>query len=313
MCKSCGCSENSRPRLIDLEAGLTIPLDESRDHEHEHESRHSPDHGHSHAHGHTHDHEHPHDHGHSHDHGHPHDHSHSDKDGRTIALEKAVLDRNDRLAERNRGWLAGRDILALNLVSSPGAGKTALLERTIRELAAELPMSVVEGDQETVNDAERIRATGCRVVQINTGTGCHLDSAMLATGLQQLDPPPRSVLWIENVGNLVCPALFDLGERAKVLIVSVTEGDDKPLKYPHMFRASELLILNKVDLLPYVPFDEGRFFEHARQVNPDLRVIRISATHGDGLTAWYDWIRAQAAPGQSRSRSSADPFVPAHG
>jgi len=288
MCKTCGCSDLSRPRLVDLEAGLTIPLDDSREHEHEHPQ----------APGHNLDHGHPHDHGHAHDHVHPHAHPDAARQGATIALEKAVLDRNDRLAERNRGWLAGRDILALNLVSSPGAGKTTLLERTIRDLAAELPMSVVEGDQETVNDAERIRATGCRVVQINTGTGCHLDSAMLARGLEQLDPPPRSVVLIENVGNLVCPALFDLGERAKVLIVSVTEGDDKPLKYPHMFRASELLILNKIDLLPYVPFDEGRFLEHARQVNPALRIVRISATRGDGLADWYDWLRAQAAPGQ---------------
>ena len=140
--------------------------------------------------------------------------------------------------------------MALNLVSSPGAGKTTLLERTIRDLAGELPISVIEGDQETLNDAERIRATGCRVVQINTGTGCHLDASMVARGLEQLDPPPRSVVLIENVGNLVCPALFDLGERAKVVIASVTEGDDKPLKYPHMFRASALLILNKIDLLP---------------------------------------------------------------
>jgi hydrogenase nickel incorporation protein HypB len=222
-----------------------------------------------------------------------------------MVLETAVLARNDRLAAENRGWLAGREILALNLVSSPGSGKTTLLERTIRDLKGELPLAVVEGDQETLNDAERIRATGCRVVQINTGTGCHLDASMLARGLRQLDPPPRSVVLIENVGNLVCPALFDLGEHAKVVIASVTEGDDKPLKYPHMFRASSLLILNKIDLLPYVPFDEHRFLQHARQVNPTLDVLRVSATGGHGLVAWYDWLRHRmrdrGRPGDSRT------------
>jgi hydrogenase nickel incorporation protein HypB len=200
---------------------------------------------------------------------------------------------NNQLAERNRGWLAGRKALALNLVSSPGAGKTTLLERTIRDLAHEFPLHVIEGDQETVNDAERIRATGCRVVQINTGSGCHLDAAMLSRALEQLDPPLNSIILIENVGNLVCPALFDLGERAKVLIASVTEGEDKPLKYPHMFRASTLMLLNKIDLLPYVSFDVGRCLEYARQVNPNLRILQISATRGDGLTEWYSWLRAQ--------------------
>jgi hydrogenase nickel incorporation protein HypB len=285
MCETCGCSDQSRPRLTDLETGLSIDLEDA--HDHEHHDHHHP--GHHDHHGHAHDHAHAH----SHDHSHHHDHAHPGRAGTTISLEAAVLERNDRLAERNRGWLAGREILALNLVSSPGAGKTTLLERTIRDLAGELSLSVVEGDQETLNDAERIRATGCRVVQINTGTGCHLDASMLARGLEHLDPPPRSVVLIENVGNLVCPALFDLGERAKVVIASVTEGDDKPLKYPHMFRASELLVLNKIDLLPYVPFDESRFLDHARHVNPSLRVVRVSATRGAGLGDWYDWLRAQ--------------------
>jgi hydrogenase nickel incorporation protein HypB len=213
--------------------------------------------------------------------------------GSTIVLEKEILARNNQLAERNRGWLAGRKILALNLVSSPGAGKTTLLERTIRDLAQDFPLSVIEGDQETVNDAERIRATGCRVVQINTGSGCHLDAAMISRALDQLDPALHSAILIENVGNLVCPALFDLGERAKVLIVSVTEGEDKPLKYPHMFRASTLLLLNKIDLIPYVSFDVNRCLEYARRVNPDLRTLQISATRGDGLAEWYGWLRTQ--------------------
>ena len=276
MCVTCGCSDQSRPRLTDLETGLVIPLDDPQEHSH------AGDHDHHH-------------HDHNHDHSHHHEHSDQGRPATTISLETAVLAKNDRLAERNRGWLAGRDILALNLVSSPGSGKTSLLERTIRDLGDTLPLSVIEGDQETLNDARRIRATGCRVVQINTGTGCHLDAAMLARGLDQLNPPTGSVVLIENVGNLVCPALFDLGERAKVVIVSVTEGDDKPLKYPHMFRASTIVVLNKIDLLPYVTFDETQFLEHVRQVNPGLRVLRVSATRGDGLADWYDWLRFQAS------------------
>jgi hydrogenase nickel incorporation protein HypB len=278
MCETCGCSDHSRPRLTDPETGATVALDDAGS------DNHNPARDHSHGH----DHHHHHDHDHRH---HGHDHDHAERVGTTVVLETAVLARNDRLAERNRGWLAGREILALNLVSSPGAGKTTLLERTIRDLGGRLALSVIEGDQETLNDAARIRATGCRVVQINTGTGCHLDASMLARGLEQLDPPRGSVVFIENVGNLVCPALFDLGERAKVLIASVTEGDDKPLKYPHMFRASALLVLNKIDLLPHVPFDEARFLEAARHVNPALEVVRTSATRGDGLEAWYDWLR----------------------
>jgi len=205
-----------------------------------------------------------------------------------------VLARNNRLAERVRGWLWGRNILALNLVSSPGAGKTTLLERTIRDLSGELPISVIEGDQQTLHDARRIQATGCRVVQINTGVACHLDASMTIQALDRLDPPANSVVLIENVGNLVCPALFDLGERAKVVVVSVTEGDDKPIKYPHMFRASEVMILNKVDLLPYVEFDVDRCLAFARQVNPRIRVLQLSATRGEGLEDWYGWLREQA-------------------
>jgi hydrogenase nickel incorporation protein HypB len=246
---------------------------------------------HDHQHGHVHHH-----HGHHHHH-----HDHEARLGTTVSLETAVLARNDQLASRNRGWLAERGIVALNLVSSPGAGKTTLLERTIRDLGGELPISVVEGDQETLNDAERIRSTGCRVVQINTGTGCHLDASMVARGLEQLNPPPHSFVLVENVGNLVCPALFDLGERAKVVIASVTEGEDKPLKYPHMFRASALLLLNKIDLLPYVPFDLARFLENARQVNPAMTIMRVSATRGDGLDGWYNWLRAQSRVAESNS------------
>jgi len=259
-----------------------------------------PTHSHEHGHGHDHDHDHAHEHGHSHSHEHTHAHSHSHEgnQGVTLRLDQQILAKNNQLAERNRGWFAGRGILALNLVSSPGAGKTTLLERTIRELGQELSLQVIEGDQETTNDAQRIQATGCRVVQINTGAGCHLDAAMVARGLQQLDPPMSSLVFIENVGNLVCPALFDLGERAKVVIVSVTEGDDKPIKYPHMFRASTLMLLNKIDLLPHVSFDVERCLGYARQVNPKLQILQVSATRGDGLDSWYAWLRNQRSQRQ---------------
>jgi hydrogenase nickel incorporation protein HypB len=200
------------------------------------------------------------------------------------------LAKNDLVAAENRGWLLGRRTIALNLVSSPGAGKTTLLVRTIEELRSRLSISVIEGDQATAQDAQRIRATGCDVVQINTGTGCHLDAAMVQRGLQALDPPLQSLVMIENVGNLVCPALFDLGERAKVVVLSVTEGEDKPIKYPHMFRASQVMVLTKIDLLPYVSFDVDRCLDYARQVNPDIRIFQVSATAGTGLSAWYEWL-----------------------
>jgi hydrogenase nickel incorporation protein HypB len=227
--------------------------------------------------------------GHAHPHAHPHEHGRT----RVIELEQDVLAKNDLLAARNRDWFAAHGILALNLVSSPGAGKTTLLERTIRDVGAELDIAVVEGDQETLLDAQRIRAAGRPAVQINTGSGCHLDAEMLERGLRQLRPPDRSVVMIENVGNLVCPALFDLGEQAKVVIMSVTEGADKPLKYPQMFRAGGLLLLTKVDLLSYVDFDVDRCVTWATQVNPALDVLQVSATTGRGLDDWYAWLHAQ--------------------
>jgi hydrogenase nickel incorporation protein HypB len=181
------------------------------------------------------------------------------------------------------------------LVSSPGAGKTTLLERTLTDLKTELPISVVEGDQATSNDAERIRATGVPAVQINTGTGCHLEADMLARALDTLQPAPASLLMIENVGNLVCPALFDLGERAKIVIFSVTEGEDKPLKYPHMFGAAAVLLLSKTDLVPHLRFDIDRAIENALTVNPRLEVFRVSAYTGDGLPQWYAWVKGELA------------------
>lgn len=295
MCTTCGCSDHGLEARVGERMGS-----------HSHEDGHSRDHAHSHEHGHSHEHVHPHDRDHVHAEGdvHAHDHAHSrspthavaepshpSSAARIVELEREVLAKNDRAAERNRDWLASRDILALNLMSSPGAGKTTLLERTIRELGAELGISVVEGDQETVFDAERIRATGCPTLQLNTGSGCHLEAEMLGAALEKLGPAPGSVVMIENVGNLVCPALFDLGEYAKAVVLSVTEGEDKPLKYPYMFRACRLMILNKIDLLPHVQFDVERCVAHARRVNPAIEVIRVSATKGEGLDDWYAWLR----------------------
>lgn len=219
-----------------------------------------------------------------------HDHDHEHPPTRTITVEQAVLAGNDVLAGRNREWLAARGITAVNLMSSPGSGKTTLLERTIQGLRGSRDVSVVEGDQETVLDAERIRAAGCAVVQINTGGGCHLDAGMLAGGVRALDPPVGSLLFVENVGNLVCPALFDLGETARAVIISVTEGDDKPLKYPHMFAAADVVLINKIDLLPYVEFDPDRCADRARSIRPGVDVMMVSATTGAGTDAWFQWL-----------------------
>ncbi len=301
MCTTCGCSDSSQVTFTDPKTGMhshgdgpshTHAHDPVDDHQRPREHQHAADHSHQHGHSHGHDH--------SHDHAHDHDRTPTHpyrpvqpKKTRKVTLEEDILAKNQLLAERNRGWLAGRDILALNLMSSPGSGKTTLLERTLTDLKGELAISVIEGDQATANDAHRIRATGCDVIQINTGAGCHLEADMLARGMAQLDPPRGSVVMIENVGNLVCPALFDLGERAKVVILSVTEGEDKPIKYPHMFRASSLMIINKIDLLAYVRFDVERCIAYARQVNPDIEVLRVSAETGEGMPAWYAWLKSR--------------------
>jgi hydrogenase nickel incorporation protein HypB len=297
MCRTCGCSDEAQATLTDLQTGIKVPFQKDPGH-------HDRQHGHLHHQVH---HEHPAD-GHSHSNDHDHVHAQTNdstltsapQQAKIIRLEQDILAKNRLLAERNRGWLAGRDIVALNLMSSPGAGKTTLLERTIRDQANRLRISVIEGDQATTYDAERIRATGCKVIQLNTGTGCHLEADMTSRALQQLDPPLHSLIIIENVGNLVCPALFDLGERAKVVVMSVTEGADKPAKYPHAFRAADVMVLNKIDLLPYVDFDVDRCLEFARHVNPRLRVFQISATRGNGLESWYGWLHEQ------RSRAVTD-------
>jgi len=209
---------------------------------------------------------------------------------RRIRVERDLLAENDTLAAQNRAFFAVRNILALNLVSSPGSGKTTLLVKTIIALNGIKPLAVIEGDQQTDNDAERIRATGVQAIQINTGKGCHLDAGMVGHALEQLALPQESLLFIENVGNLVCPAAFDLGEAAKVVVLSVTEGEDKPLKYPDMFRAARLMLLNKCDLLPHLVFDVAQAEANARRVNPDIEIIQLSASSGAGMEDWLGWL-----------------------
>ncbi len=283
MCTTCGCGEG----------GAKV----EGEHSHEHPHSHSHDHGH--AHDHTHHHHH-HEH-HVAENGDLHfgegiggNHVPGLSQARIVQIETDILSKNDHLADHNRADLAAAEVLALNLVSSPGSGKTTLLARTASDLAEKRPVAVIEGDQQTSLDADRIRATGASAVQVNTGKGCHLDADMVGRALTQLKPLPGSILFIENVGNLVCPAAFDLGEAAKVVILSVTEGEDKPLKYPDMFRAARLMVLNKSDLLPYVPFDVGKCVEYARRVNPDIEVLELSALTGEGLEPWYAWIENQA-------------------
>ena len=218
-------------------------------------------------------------------------HVHGSERTRRVQVERDILSMNSAYAEENRSYFTGHGIFTLNLVSSPGSGKTTLLVKTIEALNGSLPLAVIEGDQQTDNDAARIRAAGASALQINTGKGCHLDAHMVGHAVQQLAPKNNSLLLIENVGNLVCPASFDLGEAHKVVILSVTEGEDKPLKYPDMFRAADLMLLNKCDLLPYLEFDADLAIEYARRINPALQVIRISATSGAGMPEWLEWIR----------------------
>lgn len=268
MCETCGCSPEGGALLRKPgESGYHLHIDGDGGGHHDH------DHGHG---------------GHAHSHGHGHGHSHGES--RKVAVGEEVLMKNNLLAERNRGWFEARKIVALNFLSSPGSGKTTLLEQTIPMVREAFPVAVIEGDQQTTRDADRIDALGVPVIQVNTGSGCHLDALMVQRAVRELDPPEGSLLCIENVGNLVCPALFDLGEAARVVVISVTEGEDKPLKYPVMFRHADICLLNKIDLLPYVDFDAHKCREYAMQVNHHLEWIELSARSGEGLDRWKEWL-----------------------
>ncbi len=230
-------------------------------------------------------------HNHEHNQDLPHGHSHK----RVIRLEEDILGKNNLLASRNSGFFEAKGIVALNLMSSPGSGKTTLLEKTIQRLKGERSVAVIEGDQQTMNDAERIDRTGVPVIQVNTGNGCHLDAEMIHQAVRKLEPEPDSILFIENVGNLVCPSLFELGEQCRIVVISVTEGDDKPQKYPTMFQQAHVCIINKADLLPYVDFDVGKAKQYARIINPKLEFIELSAKSGAGMDQWVNWLLALRA------------------
>jgi hydrogenase nickel incorporation protein HypB len=287
MCSTCGCGQAQIVLDKDKAAGAHA---------------HGPDHAHPHDRAHPHDHDHDHGHDHRHDDG-THDYGHGPAGAhapgvsqeRMVSIERDIMSKNDAYARDNRRALAAKGVFALNLVSSPGSGKTTLLARTIEALKGRLAVSVIEGDQQTSNDAERIRAAGAPAIQINTGKGCHLDAHMVGHAIETLDPQPNSVLFIENVGNLVCPAGFDLGEAHKVVVLSVTEGEDKPLKYPDMFAAADLMLLNKADLLPHLDFDVGLCLANALRINPHLQTLVVSAKTGEGLAAFVAWIEASAA------------------
>ncbi len=244
---------------------------------------------------HTHDHHHDHDH--EYHHHHDHDHSHTDSHGRVIELGQDIMQFNDVGAARNRGYFDAKELKVFNLVSSPGSGKTSILEKTLADLKDEIPFYVIEGDQQTMNDANRIDALNIPVSQINTGALCHLESDMVYEAVKSLNPAPKSVLMIENVGNLVCPAKFNLGEDYRIVIVSTTEGDDKPIKYPDMFEGSQVCIINKTDLLPYLNFDMEKAKDYARKVNPNIIFFEVSATTGEGIDKWYEWLKEVTSNG----------------
>ncbi len=268
------------------------PGEDKHNHVHTHTHNHG-DQKHSHPHSHYHHHDNPHDQHDHNDHAHEHhkaDHNHTHR--KEILLEQDILHKNNLLAERNRGFFDAKNIFAINLVSSPGSGKTTLLEKTIKKLGKEIPLFIIEGDQQTMNDANRINKAGAPVVQVNTGSGCHLDANMIYLAIKKLEPADNSVLFIENVGNLICPSMFDLGESKRVVIISVTEGEDKPIKYPTMFETSDLCIINKTDLLQYVDFNIARTREHALMINHHLEFLEISAKTGEGMDTWYDWVKS---------------------
>lgn len=280
MCGTCGCgSEENGAKILAPAIGK-----ENHSHEHHH------NHGHHH-HDHEHSHDHDHHHGHHHHH-HDHDHDHHHKT--VLEVERDILQQNEIMAARNRGYFDAKGIFALNLVSSPGSGKTSLLERTLKDMKDKISFYVIEGDQQTLNDANRIAALDVPVLQINTGKGCHLESDMVHDAVKQLNIANDSVLMIENVGNLVCPSMFNLGEHKRVVIVSTTEGDDKPIKYPDMFHTSDICIINKIDLAPYLDTNIEELKKNARQVNPSLVFFEVSATKGTGMEHWYEWLETNA-------------------
>ncbi|WP_420598105.1 hydrogenase nickel incorporation protein HypB [Neptuniibacter sp.] len=293
MCTVCGCSEGE----VKIEGS----------HHHHHDEHHSHTHDHSHEHTNSHEHSHEHEHGHDDEHLHSksievdgdnmhfgkgpaHAHVAGLSQSRMVQIEQDILGKNDMYAAQNRARFEKQSLFVLNLVSSPGSGKTTLLTETIQLIKDHYSVAVIEGDQQTANDADRIRETGVQAVQVNTGKGCHLDAHMVGHAMENFADMTCGILFIENVGNLVCPAAFDLGEASKVAILSVTEGEDKPLKYPDMFHASDLMILNKTDLLPYLDFDVERCIEYAKQVNPDIKVLQLSARSGEGMKEWIDWL-----------------------
>src|SRR5271165_385901 len=290
MCAVCGCGQ---AEVVLEQAGDAVAQRDRRDHEHVHVHDHGDGRG---------PHSHPH---HHHDHA-DHDVAHR-TDGasapqiagvnetRMVQIERDILSKNDAFARDNRRAFSAQRLFVLNVVSSPGSGKTSLIVKTIEALKGRLPVAVIEGDQQTSNDAERIRATGAPAIQINTGKGCHLDAHMVGHALETLRAEAGSALVIENVGNLVCPAAFDLGEARRVVVLSVTEGEDKPIKYPDMFATADLMLLNKADLLPYLDFDVGLCLANALRINPNLQTLTVSARTGEGVAAFVAWIEANAA------------------
>ena len=293
MCGTCGCSDPMNDVTItDPETGESRVLRQGGLHQQGEQSS-SPtlNQAPNHAHGHHHSHE---------DDDRPHAHG---PNGEIISLETAILSKNDAIAARNRGWFEGRGVLALNLVSSPGAGKTTLLEHTIRNFTGDAPIAVIEGDQMTANDADRVRAAGAEAIQINTGAGCHLEADMIAEAVKALSPKPGSILMIENVGNLVCPSMFDLGEQMKVAVISVTEGEDKPLKYPHMFRASGCVIINKMDIAEAVEFNEALCRENIQSVNHNAQIFTVSSKTGQGMQAWFNFLSSQVQNLETRNHA----------
>jgi hydrogenase nickel incorporation protein HypB len=272
MCETCGCGSSEN------EIKFTKPGEENL---------------HSHIHSHNgveHEHKHDHSSGHGHQHSHDHNHHHHNHEKR-VNIETDILSQNNLLAERNKGYFEAKKIVALNLMSSPGSGKTTLLEKTIVSLSKTKSVAVIEGDQQTLNDAQRIEATGAPVIQVNTGNGCHLDADMINKAIKKLDLKENSLLFIENVGNLVCPSLFNLGESKRVVIISVTEGEDKPIKYPTMFESADLCIINKTDLSPYVDFNIENAKNYALQVNHHLEFLEVSAKTGEGIDNWINWLK----------------------